>query len=248
MADNPNPEERAGEGLGVVAPPHARLKTKAVLVLTYAAVILLVDTLAAFAASGRPIRGVPIPHFFVVFRWQFPNGFDLFKFLFWFLIPFLWSLPSLDWRYFGLGRWKRVDRILFPVFLAVGLLSLTLIPHIPSLRSTYHGMGYLSATQKWQYAQIQLLWTLSWLLGWEFLHRYALLRSVAAAWPRFGWLLVPLAEGLYHLQKPPLEALGMVVFSVLACRWTMSRKNILLPFGVHLAIELGLVAYLLVAL
>jgi membrane protease YdiL (CAAX protease family) len=64
-------------------------------------------------------------------------------------------------------------------------------------------------------------------------------------WPRYGWLLVPLAEGVYHLQKPWPEMLGMVAFSLIATQWTLRRDNMLLPLLVHLAIEIELVAFML---
>lgn len=238
----------------------------AVAALVYVGVVLALDTLASYA-SGAYAHGRGYPFdvldrflihacrfsflgFHVDFRylhWQNRSGFDWFKFIFWFLVPLVWSLRTFDVGYFGLRRWRWVDWYLFPSLAALGVLSLALIPFIPSLHATYSGLGRAPWAYKWYFARYDVVWTLSWITGWEFMHRYFLLGRVAARWPRLGWILVPVMEGLYHLQKPPLEACGMVVFSIVACRWTLSRKNILLPFGAHLAIELGLLAYLLVA-
>ena len=70
------------------------------------------------------------------------------------------------------------------------------------------------------------------------MHRYFLLRPVMHRFPRYGWLIVPLCETIYHLQKPLLEAGGMAVFSLLLTWWTMKRRNMLLPFIAHLYIEI----------
>ena len=58
---------------------------------------------------------------------------------------------------------------------------------------------------------------------------------------------MPVSEGVYHLQKTLLEALGMVALSVVLTYWARKRANVLLPFLVHLAIELELLAFLLMA-
>lgn len=212
------------------------LQTAAVLV--YVAVVLGADTLAAYDVRWG-------------FRWSTLSwnvrGVDLFKLVFWFVLPFLWSLRGMDWGWFGIARWKRVDGLILLGMLALGTLAILVIPLFPGLRATYPGMGHAPSAAKWAFAAHNVTWTLSWLLGWEFLHRYALLRPVSARWPRWGWLLAPLSEGLYHLQKAPVEALGMVVFSLLATQWTLRRRNALLPFAAHLYIELALTAYLLIA-
>ncbi|MCL4694164.1 MAG: CPBP family intramembrane metalloprotease, partial [Candidatus Hydrogenedentes bacterium] len=100
---------------------------------------------------------------------------------------------------------------------------------------------------KWEIIARGMLWTFSWLIGWEFLHRYFLLRPFAARWPRFGWLIVPFSEGVYHLQKAPIEAAGMVVFSLVLTAWALRRRNALLPFLAHLLVEIELVLFLVLA-
>jgi len=146
----------------------------------------------------------------------------------------------LDWGYFGLKRWKRSDYYLLLGLAVTGVAVMLIIPHVPALRQIYPSVRGRSAQAKWGFVSAQLVWTFSWLLGWEFLHRYVLLRPAAALWPRLGWLLVPLSEGVYHLQKPLIEAGGMVLLSIVLTQWTVRRRNMLLPFLVHLVIEVAL--------
>lgn len=206
-------------------------------VLGYVAIVLGVDMLASHAIRlGIDWR---------VFCW-YVHSFDLFKFMAWFMIPFLFSLRGMDWGYFGVKRWRRVDVLILAGMAVLGLLAVLIIPLFPSLRAVYQSSASLPWAARWMVAGQSLVWTLSWLMGWEFLHRYVLLRQVSARWPRFGWLIVPLSEGLYHLQKPPLEALGMVVFSLILTPWALRRKNMLLPFLVHFFIEASLIIFLAV--
>lgn len=130
--------------------------------------------------------------------------------------------------------------------MAAGVAAISLIGFVPTLRETYPSLGAAPLSLKLTEGLRLLIWTCSWLPGWEFLHRYVLVTSVQAKWPRFGWLLVPLIEGAYHVQKPWPETLGMVLFSVVATRWTMTRRNVLLPFLAHLIIELELILFLIV--
>lgn len=208
----------------------------ALLVVGYAGVVHLVDTLAVYDS--------PLTTPWGVFQWRFSCGFDLFKFIFWFVIPFVFSLRRMDWGYFGLKRWRRIDLMLLLGLVFIGLGAVLVTQHIPALRALYPSLGRLSPEDKWDIAQTRLIWTASWLIGWEFLHRYVLVTSLRRPVPVL--LIVPLVEGLYHVgQKPAawLEALGMVALSVLFCAWTLRRRNIGLPFLAHLFIELELLAF-----
>ncbi|MCL4692084.1 MAG: hypothetical protein KJ060_06175, partial [Candidatus Hydrogenedentes bacterium] len=99
------------------------------MVAAYVAVVLLVDTLAAL--------GVRVPIDWRVFQWTSDNGFDGFKFLAWFVVPFVVSLRGMDWGYFGVARWKRWDWALLIGLGAVGLLAVLTINVFPSLREYY---------------------------------------------------------------------------------------------------------------
>lgn len=209
--------------------------------LAYTAIVHTVDTLAA--------SGADVFFDWTLLRWRLPSGFDLFKFLAWFVVPFvvLLSLGRIDWGYFGLRRWRRLDMVLLALLVGAGLGAVLTIQLVPGLQAWYPGMGHQPTSAKLDFALFNLAWTFSWIIGWEFLHRYALLTNLERLWPRYGWLAVPVIEGIYHLQKHPLEMLAMVGFSFVLTYWTRVRRNVMLPFLAHLAVEIELVAFLLVS-
>jgi hypothetical protein len=206
------------------------------LVAVYVMIVLLVDTLAALEVH-EPID-------WRMFRWTSLNGFDWFKFLAWFVVPFTISLPRLDWEYLGFNRWQRWDWLLLIALGVLGLLAVLSILLIPGLRDYYPSLSQRTWSDKWADAGRGMLWVTSWLLGWEFLHRYFLLRPFAARWPRFGWLVVPFSEGVYHVQKHPAEMAAMVGVSMVLTLWTLRRRNAMLPFLTHLIVEVELILFL----
>ena len=231
------------------------------LVIAYVVLVLGVDMLAAMR--------VPWPFPWARLQWPlsatFPSlrgtawaGFDLFKFVFWLVIPFMACLWHMDWRYLLFSRWKKWDLILVGGLAALGMGVMFIIPHAPALKAIYPSMGNLSPERKITYVQAVMAWNVSWIFGWEFLHRYCLLRVVQRealigqwglpAWKRnqWYWLAVPLSETLYHLQKPGLEAVGMGAFSVVLTLWCLKRKNWLLACMVHLIIEVELLLFMTV--
>lgn len=206
--------------------------------LVYVAVVLIVDTLAT--------RGVDVPFDWGIFRWRAGGGFDAFKFVAWFLIPLALALPTMDWGYFGVTRWRRMDWGILGACVAVGAIAVLSITLFPSLRSVYGSHAGASPEAKWFFLSYSLLWTLSWVVGWEFMHRYVLLRPLSELWPKYGWLIIPVYEGAYHLQKPLIEAVGMFAASAVLTYWALKRRNALLPFVAHLIIELELRAFQIV--
>ena len=227
-------------------PPSTRL---VVAIALYVFIVLAVDVLALYGERGfinwRMFQWSPESLWNVVGiskpRWAYSLPYrqiDLFKFTFWFIIPVAICARHMEWRWFSLRTWKRNDWLLLGIMLVLGGLAVGSIPFIPSLQSTYPGLSGTNASRNHVYFIAYLLWTASWLPGWEFMHRYFLLRTVMQRFPRFGWLIVPLSETIYHLQKPLLEAGGMAAFSLLLTWWTMKRRNMLLPFVAHLYIEI----------
>ena len=225
--------------LPIVQSSSAKTRRRALWVAVYVAVVLGVDTLAAqrvqFVIDWR------------MFLWVSSSGFDWFKFVTWFAIPFAAALPWLDLHALSFKRWKRMDLWLLAGLAGVGAVAVIIIPLLPGVRDIYPGYGVLPAADKQAFAVRHMIWVFSWLIGWEFLHRYTLLRAWDAWLPRVGWLIVPLSEGLYHLQKPLLEALGMVLFSLVLTYWARKRRNVLLPFLAHLIIEIELLIFLMIA-
>lgn len=201
--------------------------------LAYAVLVLGFDTLVAMHVDWGIDFG------------RFSPYSKTFKLIAWFVLPFLLALPWLDFHYFTFRRWRRVDAALFVASCAAAGAAVLAIPHIDSLTQLYRGMGDAPPEAKWRFSIQFLQWVGFWLIGWEFLHRYFLLRPLMAAWPRWGWVLVPLAEGIYHLQKPLPEAAGMLAFGIVATLWTRHRKNLLLPLLAHFAVEMALLAFIL---
>jgi hypothetical protein len=206
-------------------------------VLVYVSAVLTIDALAA--------GNVRTPIHWGKFLWRSDSNFDYFKFIFWLIVPIAVSLPRIDWQYFTFKRWKRVDAYLLIGLAAAGLLALFVIPLVPPLRAWYPSLAEASPGMKEHWVRTNAFWLVSWFPGWEFLNRYFLLRPLAERWPRFGWLLVPIAEGLYHLQKHWLETALSVAGSFALTGWAAMRRNLLLPFLVHGAVEVGLVVFVL---
>lgn len=241
---------------GKKVPPNTRAGHLFWLVVCYVVFVLGVDALSALQVSW--------PVDWSMFHWRahtvfelfsltppgwartpFMQSFDLFKFLFWLVIPFCVCFKRMDWSWFTCNKWKRLDVIFLVLLFLAGTVAVLSIAFVPALQNAYPGLGALPWSRRWIQGAAMLVWVVSWLAGWEFLHRYVLLRAAAGHYPRFGWLVVPLFETAYHLQKPGLEALGMAVFSLLLTWWSLKRKNFLLPFLAHLYIELLLIAALL---
>lgn len=238
----------------VATPADNRIKTYWIVgVIVYAALVLGIDALA--------VAGVSFPIDWSVFQWRPASlwralslappewttalrSFDLYKSLLWFAVPFCLCLRGMDWRWFSPRGWKRLDWGLLGILMLLGSVAVFSVRYIPSLREVYPGMSHLPAELRRSYAVVHMVWVLSWLPGWEFLHRYFLLRPLTDRFPRYGWLLIPVFEGVYHLQKPLIEAGGMVLFSLVLTGWSVRRRNLLLPFLAHLYIEILLIVCL----
>jgi membrane protease YdiL (CAAX protease family) len=228
-SDQPKPERKSSRA-GLSA---------AWIAIAYVAIVLIADTMLVHPPSA-------LSRLCFMLRVRV-GGADLFKFTLWFIIPFIICLVrGMDWGALGVSRWKKVDWAILAGVAGVGVIVMLCIPLFPSVRGIYPSLSHLSAATKMNFFMQQLVWTLSWLIGWEFMHRYYLLRRVQTAWPKWGWLIIPLSEGLYHLQKPPVEAALMVAFSLIATVIVMRRKNILLPLLAHFLIEIELIAFMLV--
>jgi len=167
--------------------------------------------------------------------------FDVFKFVFWFLIPLALCGRRVDLKAFTTARWRPLDWKLFYACAVIGFLVVCAVPFIPGVRDYYVGNVSDIPFGDRLFGTIQrLFWVASWLIGWEFMHRYFLLQAVTPRWPRYGWLLAPFFEWAYHLQKHWLEALGMLLFSLALTYYVVRRRNVSLPFFAHLLIEIAL--------
>jgi len=234
-------------------------KGLAAAVVAYVAIVLLIDMLA--------ISGLRWPFPWSNFYWVlgtrfefFEKGlfdrFDLFKLVFWLIVPVLLCLRSLDWRYLVRGRWSRWDIVFVGGLAVVGMAAMFVIPLVPELRQFYPSLSDWSVEARVHFFLTRLVWIGTWLVGWEFMQRYFLLRRVQPVppdWSRWrqprqwGWMIVPLMETGYHLQKASLEAVGMFFFSVVLTLWCMKRGNWLITFLVHLIIEVELLLFMTLA-
>lgn len=196
--------------------------------LPYTVLVLALDLLAIFGSQTTML-----------------GSFDEYKFLFWFVIPLLLTYADWDFGYYGFSRWRKVDFAFLLVMLALGLVAVKSMRFFPAVSSYYPPLSHLSAPERWHFLWTDLIWTLSWLPGWEFLNRYYLLRAAKRYSPRFALYLLPIVEGAYHIQKPVPEMVGMVALSYVLTLWAIRRNNGLLPLLVHAGIEIGLAIFLI---
>lgn len=229
-------------------------KVSCLLVIIYVVSVLTIDILGScgikkpidFGLLKMPFLNIisetlETKHF-VFFR--IFSHFDVFKFLFWLVIPIFIFRRYIDLKWFTISKLGQSDLIILLLIILICLLSLSAIFIFPSLKNYYSTVGFLPPQAKIIFIVQQLFWLCSWLPAWEFLNRHLLLRMSENLWRGKGWFLVPIVETLYHLIKPLPEAIGMFIFSLVATRYTAKRENNIPAFLCHLVIELGLIGIL----
>lgn len=213
-------------------------------VLGYVVAVLAIDCLA--------VRQSTLVLNWDAFQWMHSSGVDVFKLIAWLIIPLAGTLlvSGMDKRYFTFERWKRIDWVILVVVAVCGMGAVALILVVPSLQQQYPGTGDQPFSERLDRVLLMVCWTISWLTGWEFMHRYLLIRHLRLALPKWGWkiylVLTPLIEVGYHVAqgKPALECVGMGALSIVFCSWVVARKNAMLPFLGHLVIEIELILVL----
>ena len=75
-----------------------------------------------------------------------------------------------------MARWTRADYGLCAAVLMLCASAVLLIPIIPGLQAQYGGMSGVPSDKRLALFAGGMVWTFSWLLGWEFMHRYYLLQ------------------------------------------------------------------------
>lgn len=135
-----------------------------------------------------------------IFYWQLKNGFEVSTFILWFAIPFVFTYKSIDWKYFGVSRLKKNDIYVVILLSILAMIAVLSIKFFPSLRSFYPSIAFQNASAKLNWALYKMIWNMSWLTGWEFLHRYVLLTCFEKAFPNsevadYSWS--------YSIEKTP---------------------------------------------
>ncbi len=257
-----SPKKPATRKMKVKKQHTLRLPYPSVFAIGYVALVLAWDALVSMndtrtvnwaifqwhpARLQTLLESLSVPHALVGWMsWSVLSGVDLFKVLFWLVIPVAFCLWHMDWDAFTRRRIQPKDWAYFLGFCILTVFAIVSVKFIPVLARQYPGLGNASLSYRLNFFLIQLFWVASWLPGWEFMHRYFLLRRVTADFPRFGWVLLPIAEGTYHLIKPWPETLAMVGLSIVITQYAMRRKNLFIPFLAHLVVELFLIVGMMV--
>lgn len=171
------------------------------------------------------------------------TGVDFFKLLFWLVVPLIFSIKHFDKNFYSFKNIKRADILYLSLVIVVGICSMLLIPYIDVLRDYYVMESSLSSSENFSYISYQICWIFSWLIGWEFIHRYFLIKSIKESKIYLALWILPIIEGLYHLNKPWPEILAVLLFSWVLTRWTLKRSNALLPLLAHFIIEIELIIF-----
>lgn len=170
-----------------------------------------------------------------------PSGFDWYKFVTWFLVPAIATFPA-ERRVGVTLRMTQREGVALGVVVLLSCAAMGVVVLSPELAAQYLGSATGNWGQRSSIAQRQLIWTLSWLPGYEFLVRRLLL-SRAEHWRLGAVLLVALVEFAYHLQKPLLEAVAVLFFSAALSVWARERRGSLWPSLSHLCVELVLIGF-----
>ena len=175
------------------------------------------------------------------------SGFDWRKFLLWLVIPmFLSNLLRYPRKIeHSLKKFKRVDWVLIFSIGIISSMAMLIIPHFEVLDQYYVSRHEVSFQQKMEFVQFQIMWTISWVFGYEYLIRFFWLSSFEQKHLNKALLLIPIVEVLYHYNKPWPEILGVLALSYFLIWWTIKRQNILQAILAHLLIEIVLTTYLI---
>ncbi len=180
-----------------------------------------------------------VVHHFHTLRFAIYIGLPLLSNLFFLKLP----LSQL-----GLGRpsFPKNAQIYFTAILILAPILFVAFPLFEAYPKNYP--QYQDALIPWsEKAERFLIFTLSTLPAWEFLHRGFLLyglRSILAKAKvdettavSLTILIVTMSEALYHLVKPDIEAFGMLAFSPVLSWFALRTRSIWVPIALHLYIE-----------
>lgn len=167
--------------------------------------------------------------------------FDAFRFTLWLVLPAAiarWACGATR-ESLGLvaGRPKRGQILAFGAFLLLATVLLLWAMRQPSLQSYYGSTAQAMKRMGWSWFLPHLGYTLSWMLGWEFMLRGLVLNHGAPGHPRRAVAWVLLLDLAAHVHKSPLECGGILLLAPIQI-WLVRRTGSLLwPILLHLWVE-----------
>jgi membrane protease YdiL (CAAX protease family) len=175
--------------------------------------------------------------------WPAPNSpFYVFTFLSRIGVPLIINLVYLKFSAQNLGLgFPRFSGIPKKTLAGIGLLAALLPGIIFLIRLDSSYVQYYSNLNPYHF----LVFTMSTLPAWEFLHRGFLLFGLAAVFKKLktpsgetiAIVIVCIFEVMFHFSKPPLEAFGMMLGSPILSLIALRTQSIWLPLLIHLYIE-----------
>jgi hypothetical protein len=146
----------------------------------------------------------------------------------------------------GLPAFDRFFKILC-ILTLFGLFGVYLVIHFSPTYLGHYAKGW-GAVEAHRFGNF-MVFTLSTLTGWEFLHRSFLLMGTVYILGRHGGIsesttrqaavsIVWSFEVLFHLLKPRMEALGMLIGSPFLSYITLKTGSIWPAFLIHLGVEI----------
>jgi membrane protease YdiL (CAAX protease family) len=217
----------------------ARFKVMSLSRLTEKNLWIVFYTVLAALIVGYYYNSPTVVHHFHTLRFTIYIGLPLLSNLFFLKLP----LSQL-----GLGRpsFSKNAKIYFTAILIIAPILYVAFPLFESYPKNYP--QYQDALIPWsQKAERFLIFTLSTLPAWEFLHRGFLLGALKSILGKakideniavsLSILAVTMSEALYHLVKPDIEAFGMLALSPILSWFAIRTKSIWIPIILHLYIE-----------
>ena len=127
--------------------------------------------------------------------------------------------------------------------LFLSFLAMFIIPHIDSLNNYYKAQSNISFDDKIIFAKRLMIWNFSWLIGYEFLFRFVLLKQYLKHDKYY--YVITLLEVLYHFNKPYPEMFGVFFLSIFLTYWVRLRRNFLIALLGHFFVECSLLLFLI---
>lgn len=175
--------------------------------------------------------------------------FDLFRFVLWLVVPAVIArfVVRASGASLGLGRGRLTMRDGGRLLLALALVTVLLAAGMghPSVRGWYASTGQALARGGAPWFLRHLGYTLSWMLGWEFLLRGLVLNHAFPRRPALAAAVVVLLDVAAHVHKTPLECGALLLFAPLQIHLFRRWDSLAVPVLLHLWVECAYPLFLL---